>query len=61
MKNIMLMQTEISLLRLENKELRAGIAAGNTSEYGSSNMNQTAKRLAGDLRHAASSAEVSLR
>lgn len=57
----MLMQTEISLLRLENKELRAGFAAGNTSEYGSSNMHQTAKRLAGDLRHAASSAEVSLR
>ncbi|XP_071859868.1 lethal (3) 04053 [Bombus fervidus] len=60
-KEIKSLTTEISLLRLENKELRAGIAAGNTSEYGSSNMNQTAKRLAGDLRHAASSAEVSLR
>lgn len=51
----------MSLVRLENKKLRDVIAAGNRREYGSSNMNQTAKRLAGDLRHAASSAEVSLR
>lgn len=55
------MQTEISLLRLENKELRAGIATGSRNEYGSSNTDQAVKRLAGDLRHAASSAEVSLR
>ncbi|XP_006607931.1 uncharacterized protein LOC102681886 [Apis dorsata] len=60
-KEIKSLTTEISLLRLENKELRAGIAAGNRSEYSSSNIDQTVRRLAGDLRHAASSAEVSLR
>lgn len=60
-KEIKSLTTEISLLRLENKELRAGIAAGSRNEYGSSNTDQAVKRLAGDLRHAASSAEVSLR
>lgn len=60
-KEIKSLTTEISLLRLENKELRTGIAAGNRNEYSSSNIDQTVRRLAADLRHAASSAEVSLR
>ncbi|EGI67725.1 Serologically defined colon cancer antigen 3-like protein [Acromyrmex echinatior] len=55
--------TEISLLRLENSELRASISAAGQSESnaGAVNMNRTIRRLARDLFAAASSAEVSLR
>ncbi|KOC63726.1 Serologically defined colon cancer antigen 3 like protein [Habropoda laboriosa] len=52
---------ELSLLRLENKELKAGIVTGSRSEYGSSKTDQTVRRLASDLKNAASSAEISLR
>ncbi|XP_029037716.1 uncharacterized protein LOC114873491 isoform X2 [Osmia bicornis bicornis] len=60
-KEIKSLTTELSLLRLENTELKAGLTAGNRNECGSSNADQTVKRLASDLRSAASSAEVSLR
>ncbi|CAK9833978.1 Endosome-associated-trafficking regulator 1 [Anthophora retusa] len=60
-KEIRSLTMELSLLRLENKELKSGIATGNTNEYGSSNADQTIKRLASDLKNAASSAEISLR
>ncbi|KYM97601.1 PREDICTED: uncharacterized protein LOC108778385 [Cyphomyrmex costatus] len=62
-KEIKLLTTEISLLRLENGDLRAGILATGQSESnaGAINMNRTIRRLAHDLFAAASSAEVSLR
>ncbi|OAD55786.1 Serologically defined colon cancer antigen 3 like protein [Eufriesea mexicana] len=60
-KEIISLKMEISLLRSENKELRAGVTAGSKNECGSSDIDQTVKRVASDLRHAASSAEVSLR
>ncbi|XP_034187846.1 lethal (3) 04053 isoform X2 [Osmia lignaria lignaria] len=60
-KEIKSLTTELSLLRLENTELKAGLTAGNRNECGSSNVDRTVKRLASDLRSAASSAEVSLR
>ncbi|XP_018363213.1 PREDICTED: uncharacterized protein LOC108761283 isoform X2 [Trachymyrmex cornetzi] len=62
-KEIKVLTTEISLLRLENSELRAGISAAGQSESnaGAVNMNRTIRRLARDLFAAASSAEVSLR
>ncbi|XP_014474520.1 PREDICTED: uncharacterized protein LOC106744349 [Dinoponera quadriceps] len=62
-KEIKALTTEISFLRLENSELRAGIAAAGQSESNATaaNMNRTVRRLARDLFAAASSAEVSLR
>ncbi|XP_076763413.1 lethal (3) 04053 [Xylocopa sonorina] len=60
-KEIKSLTTEITSLRLENKELKAGITMSSRSEYGSTNADQTVRRLASDLRSAASSAEVSLR
>lgn len=60
-KEIKSLTIENRLLRVENKELKAGVAAGSRSECGSSNVDQTVRRLASDLRNAASSAEVSLR
>lgn len=55
------LKREIKALRLENDELKAGIAMEGRVECDSSNMNRTVRRLANDLRNAASSAEVSLR
>lgn len=55
-----LIQTEISLLRLENIELRATMEVADQREV-NANMNRTVRRLARDLFAAASSAEVSLR
>jgi len=62
-KEIKALTTEISLLRMENSELRAGISAAGQTETnaGAINMNRTVRRLARDLFAAASSAEVSLR
>lgn len=60
-KEIKSLTTELSLVRLENKELKAGIIAGNKNECSSPNVDQRVKRLASDLRNAASSAEISLR
>ncbi|XP_011166235.1 uncharacterized protein LOC105200392 [Solenopsis invicta] len=62
-KEIKVLTTEISLLRLENSELRTSISAAGQSESNASavNMNRTVRRLARDLFAAASSAEVSLR
>ncbi|KAG7197385.1 hypothetical protein KM043_018491 [Ampulex compressa] len=61
-KEIKTLTTEISLLRLQNKELKAGMSASNADTYGSSsNLDHTIRRLATDLRTAASSAEISLR
>ncbi|KYM93237.1 Serologically defined colon cancer antigen 3 like protein [Atta colombica] len=62
-KEIKVLTVKISLLRLENNELRAGISAAGQSESNASavNMNRTIRRLARDLFAAASSAEVSLR
>ncbi|XP_018317943.1 uncharacterized protein l(3)04053 [Mycetomoellerius zeteki] len=63
-KEIKVLTTEISLLRLENSELRAGISAvsgQSESNAGAVNINRTIRRLARDLFAAASSAEVSLR
>ncbi|XP_003700003.2 lethal (3) 04053 isoform X2 [Megachile rotundata] len=60
-KEIKSLTTELSMLRLENTELKAGIIAGNTNECSSPNVDQRVKRLASDLRNAASSAEISLR
>lgn len=59
MKSLM---TEISELREENQKLRAEmVTASRGGEYVSSNTDRTVRRLAGDLRTAASSAEISLR
>lgn len=55
------LKREIKALRLENDELKAGIAMGGRVECDSSNMNRKVRRLANDLKNAASSAEVSLR
>ncbi|EFN86534.1 uncharacterized protein LOC105181358 isoform X2 [Harpegnathos saltator] len=62
-KEIKALTTEISLLRLENSELRAGVAAAGQREpkTTAANTNNTVRRLARDLFAAASSAEVSLR
>ncbi|XP_071635140.1 uncharacterized protein L(3)04053 isoform X1 [Temnothorax longispinosus] len=62
-KEIKVLTTEISLLRMENSQLRAGISTAGQSETtaGAVNMNRTVRRLARDLFAAASSAEVSLR
>lgn len=64
-KKIKVLTTEISLLRLENSELRAGISTSagqsESTHAGAVNMNRTVRRLARDLFAAASSAEVSLR
>ncbi|XP_077257976.1 lethal (3) 04053 isoform X2 [Temnothorax americanus] len=62
-KEIKVLTTEISLLRMENGQLRAGISAAGQSETnaGAVNVNRTVRRLARDLFAAASSAEVSLR
>lgn len=62
-KEIKVLTTEISLLQLENSELRAGISMAGQSETNvdAVNMNRTVRRLARDLFAAASSAEVSLR
>lgn len=55
-------QTEISLLRLENDQLRARTSTGQgESNTSAANTNRTVRRLAHDLFAAASSAEVSLR
>ncbi|XP_076683306.1 lethal (3) 04053 isoform X2 [Andrena cerasifolii] len=59
-KEIKALTVEVLLLRMQNKELTAGIATGGRNESGSSNIDQI-RRLAGDLRTAASSAEMSLR
>ncbi|XP_012528357.1 uncharacterized protein LOC105832183 isoform X2 [Monomorium pharaonis] len=62
-KEIKALTTEISLLRLENSELRASISTAGQNESNASavNVNHTVRRLARDLFAAASSAEVSLR
>ena len=59
-KEIKALTAEVLLLRMQNKKLTAGIAAGGGNESGSSNMDQI-RTLAGDLRTAASSAEMLLR
>ncbi|KAL0134751.1 hypothetical protein PUN28_001489 [Cardiocondyla obscurior] len=62
-KEIKTLTAEISLLRLENSELRASTSTTgqNAKTNASANMNRTIRRLARDLFAAASSAEVSLR
>ncbi|KAL6434677.1 hypothetical protein ACFW04_006187 [Cataglyphis niger] len=62
-KKIKALTAEISLLQLENDQLRAGTstAGQDESNTGIANMNRTVRRLARDLFAAASSAEVSLR
>ncbi|EFN62564.1 Serologically defined colon cancer antigen 3-like protein [Camponotus floridanus] len=62
-KKIKALTTEISLLRLENDQLRARTSTTGQGESntGAANTNRTVRRLAHDLFTAASSAEVSLR
>ncbi|XP_072742684.1 uncharacterized protein L(3)04053 isoform X1 [Anoplolepis gracilipes] len=62
-KKIKALTTEMSLLRLENDQLRAGTSAARQGESNTdaANTNRTVRRLARDLLAAASSAEVSLR
>lgn len=62
-KKIKTLTTEISLLRLENDQLRAGTSTieRGESNTGATNTNRTVRRLAHDLFAAASSAEVNLR
>lgn len=62
-KKIKALMAEISLLQLENDQLRAGTSTAGQSESntGIANTNRTVRRLARDLFAAASSAEVSLR
>ncbi|XP_076659283.1 lethal (3) 04053 [Halictus rubicundus] len=55
------LKREIKVLRLENEELKARTGMGRRVQCDSPNVNQTVRRLANDLRNAASSAEVSLR
>lgn len=57
----MSMQTEISRLRSENKELRVGITSRSRNECGSSSVDRRVRILANDIRTSASSAEISLR
>lgn len=53
----------MSLLELENTELKNKVAGNLRTESNScsSNVDRTIRRLAGDLRNAASTAEISLR
>lgn len=61
-KEIKTLTTEILMLRRENKQLRVEMAAASGNDCGSSsNVDRTIRRLASDLRTAASNAEVSLR
>ncbi|KAK2588241.1 hypothetical protein KPH14_004271 [Odynerus spinipes] len=62
-KEIKTLTTEISLLRLENRELRSAVAAADKNECGMSSrsIDKTVRRFAGELRNAASTAEISLR
>ncbi|XP_017882764.1 uncharacterized protein LOC108626544 [Ceratina calcarata] len=62
-KEIKSLTVEISLLRWENDQLRATAATNtrNDRAASSNSVDQTARRLAEDLRNAASTAEVSLR
>ncbi|XP_078052730.1 lethal (3) 04053 [Augochlora pura] len=55
------LKREIKVLRLENEDLKARTGMGHKVQCNSPNVNQTVRRLANDLRNAASSAEVSLR
>ncbi|XP_043263982.1 uncharacterized protein LOC122404134 [Colletes gigas] len=60
-KEIKALTTEILRLRLENKELKNGIVTRSKKECGSLSVDRKVRRLANDLRTAASSAEASLR
>ncbi|KAL2716321.1 uncharacterized protein V1478_013997 [Vespula squamosa] len=61
-KEIKALTTELSLLRLENKELRSAVVTTDKNEgMPSENVDKTVRRLAGELRTAASTAEISLR
>ncbi|XP_043492839.1 uncharacterized protein LOC122518161 [Polistes fuscatus] len=62
-KEIRTLTSELSLLRLENKKLKSAITVNkkNECDESSENMDRTVRRLAGELRTAASTAEISLR
>ncbi|XP_035733804.1 uncharacterized protein LOC118446812 [Vespa mandarinia] len=62
-KEIKALTTELSQLRLENRELRSAVATTDKNEDGitSENVDKTVRRLASELRTAASTAEISLR
>ncbi|XP_076380447.1 lethal (3) 04053 isoform X1 [Megalopta genalis] len=55
------LKRQIKELRLENWELKNRTEMGHRVQCDSPNVNQTVRRLANDLRNAASSAEISLR
>ncbi|XP_015186605.1 PREDICTED: uncharacterized protein LOC107071803 [Polistes dominula] len=62
-KEIRTLTSELSSLRLENKKLRSAINDNkkNECDESSENIDRTVRRLAGELRTAASTAEISLR
>ncbi|KAI4480899.1 hypothetical protein M0804_009996 [Polistes exclamans] len=62
-KEIKTLTSELSQLRLENKNLKSAITVNkkNECDESSDNIDRTVRRLAGELRTAASTAEISLR
>lgn len=58
-KEIKTLKASISLLQLENSELKSAVDAANGLSSG--NRDKTVQKLAGELRNAASTAEISLR